>query len=209
MSTLLLVALAAAPEPVTIVRKHAVGQKYGLEYTNVLSQPKTTKTFKGTAVVKSVEEKTVNLDATVDSLEWNGPDGKRSGSGVKLKVAVHEGAVSATVVSPGTLGEDADFELTAFEQMLGDLCMPPKGPFYAKTPVVGRTTWDLLSKPGPIAKLRSAPSKDAQADADVLSCDLTISVEDGFTGERTGRAKVPVAQGKFVDQKQTLKVKKL
>lgn len=209
MLTLLLVTLAAAPEPVTIVRKHTVGQKYALEYSNVLSKPKTSKTFKATAVVKSVEEKTVNLDATVDSLEWNGPDGKRSGSGVKLKVAVHEGAVSATVVSPGTLGEDADFELTAFEQMLGDLCMPPKGPFYAKKPFADRSTWELLSTPGPIAKLRSAPSKEAEGDADVLTCDLTISADDGFSGERTGRAKVPVAQGKFVDQTQTLKVKKL
>lgn len=206
MIALLVVTLAAAPEPLTLVRQHTVGQKYSVEYTNADSQLKITKTFKGTAVVKTAADKKASYDVTIDSLEWNKPDGKRSASGVKLKVQLDDGAASAEVVSPGTLGEDAEFELTAFEHMLGDLCAPPKGPFYpGKKLVDGSTAWELLTTGGKVAKLKSTPAPNA----DPFTCDVTISIDDGFAGERSGRMQVSMANAPKVDQRQTLKVKKL
>jgi len=203
----LLLVLAAAPEPVTIVRKHAPKQKYALEYKNDDLGLKVSKAFKATAVVKSVADKVTVFDVTVDSMEFTAPDkGKRTASGVKLKVTVDDGAASAEVVNGGTLGDEAEYELTAFEHMLGDLCVPPKGPYYPKQLVVdGSTAWELLYTKDKSAKLKSTP----EPKADPFTCDVTISLEDGFAGERTGAMRVQLGKGQSVDQRQYMKAKRL
>ncbi len=206
----LLLVLAAAPEPVTIVRKHAPKQKYALEYKNDDLQLKISKTFKGTAVVKSVADKVTVFDVTLDSMEWitQGKD-KRTASGVKLKVEVNDGAASAEVVSGGSLGDDAEFELTAFEAMMGDLCVPPKGPYYAGKMVVdGSTAWELVwvDKEKNLVKLKSTPDPKA----DPFTCDVTMALDDGFSGERNASMKVQLGgKGLNVDQKQSFKAKRL
>ncbi len=203
----LLLVLAAAPEPLTIVRKHAVGQKYAVEYTSADAQAKLTKTFKGTAVVKSVTPEHTMFDVTVDSMEWTGDPTKKSAKGVKLRVDVQPGAVNAEVVEPGTLGEDAEFELTAFEQLMGQLCAPPKGPYYPKKPVVeGSTAWELQAQDEKVVRLKSSPAPNA----DPFTCEVTLSRDDGFAGERTGQLKIAGGKsGPKVDQKQTFKAKRL
>jgi hypothetical protein len=204
----LLLVLAAAPaEPLTIVRKHAVGQKYAVEYSSSDAQAKTTKSFKGTAVVKSVTPERTTFDVTVDSIEWTGGPTKKSATGVKLRVEVQPGAVNAEVVEPGTLGEDAEFELTAFEQLMGQLCSAPKGPYYPKQPVVdGSNAWELQAKDEKLVRLKSSPAPNA----DPFVCEVTLSLDDGFAGERVGHLKAAGTKGgPKIDQKQTFKAKRL
>lgn len=208
LALLLWVAAAAAPEPVTIIRKHAPKQKYALEYKNDDLQLKVSKTFKATAVVKSVADKVTVFDVSVDSMEWTaaGKD-KRTASGVKLKVEVNDGAASAEVVSGGTLGDEAEYELTAFEHMLGDLCTPPKGPYYPKQPVVdGSAAWELQYADKTSAKLKSTP----EPKADPYTCDVSVALDDGFAGERTGAMRVQLdGKGLNVDQRLSMKAKRL
>ncbi|MBL8952919.1 MAG: hypothetical protein JNK82_19235 [Myxococcaceae bacterium] len=208
---ILVAAAAAAPDHVEIVRKHAPKQRYALEYKNDDQQLKLSKTFKGTALVKAVEGKKTTFDVTLDSLEWvsNGKD-KRTASGVKLKVEVNDGAASAEVVAPGSLGDDAEFELTSFEQMMGDICVPPKGPYYPKQPLVeGSTQWELLSHDTEkkIVRLKSTPAVDKP---DPFTCEVSISLDDGFAGERNSSMRLQLGgKGLNVDQKQSFKAKKL
>lgn len=208
LALILVLAAAAAPEPVTLIRKHAPKQKYALEYKNDDLQLKISKTFKATAVVKSVADKVTVFDVTVDSMEWTGSGKeKRTASGVKLKVQVNDGAASAEVVSGGTLGDDAEYELTAFEHMMGDLCTPPKGPYYPKQLVVdGSTAWELQYTDQTSAKLKSTP----EPKADPFTCEVSIALDDGFAGERTGAMKVQLGgKGLNVDQRQSMKAKRL
>lgn len=209
--TLCTALLSAAPTPeVVVARNHAAGQKYALEYTNVDVQLGISKTFKATAKVTEATKGHAKLDVTVDSLKWT--DSKNvttSAGGVKLKVSVDGKGVDAEVVDPGTAAESAELELTSFEQLLGDLCQPPDGPYTGKALVKdGSTAWSLTGTKAGVVSLESTP----EAGKDPFTCKVSISTADGFAGERVAAMRLTV-EGKdgkklLVEQKQTLKITK-
>lgn len=223
LALILLAFLAAAPKkavkespprtPVTeaaIVRKHQPGQRYSVALNSSEAEQGSSKFFKGIATVKTVAPDEVTLNVELSELTWSGHGApKRKARGVVLNVTIVRRSIDAQVASPGSAGDAAEMELTAFEMLLGDLCQPP-----SELLTVGKTLnqWTLVEIKGDLAHLKSAPVKGG----DPFECDTTVSLTDGFAGERKGTMRVDLGQvdpkthqPMTIEQKYTLNVKRL
>lgn len=167
---LVLVALISSAAPVTIERKHTVGQRYRLTFTNADTQLKVSKTFKGTATVSEVKGGSTRFAVVLDELAWTNEQGQtRTAGGVKLDVEASAGSIDAEVTEPGTAGAAAQLELTSIEKMLGDLCQPPVAKLMVGKPsTLEGATWVLLSSTAGVAKLKSVPPKEGSP----FTCEL-------------------------------------
>ena len=216
--------VAAAPAPaqksaakeVRVQRKHQVGQKYDVSFTSESVEMNSKLAFTALATVKSVSPEATDFDVVLPEIlltEGGAKPLARKVGNVKLKVRVEANSIDAEVTDPGNAGAWAELHLTAYELMMGDVCQPPPEPLQVGKPLdKGTATWELLSVKDGVATLKSTP---APKDGSPYTCEVTVSLDDGYAGTRTSTARLDLhaadpRTGKpmIAEQRYVLKVKR-
>ncbi|MEM9489653.1 MAG: hypothetical protein AAGC55_10940 [Myxococcota bacterium] len=177
---------APAPtEKIAVVRKHKVGERYTLLLI-LQTDEMIRSTYRAEAKVASVTPDETVFDVEVLAIVDEQPPGepKAVHGGVILKVSVGQESIDAEIVK--SEGEDIHLRLTSFENLLGDLCQPSSDPHDLNKPwkkgqldatFTGVTTRDGVHYVN--------YQEQAKTDRAETRCEATISLADGFSGERS------------------------